>query len=204
MESLAPSVRAAQAIGIISSAFLSGLFLISPQCNIGLFSIVEFVLLSTNSLIMFLGGILAFSYGFVPAVSQAPNTLLVREWQTAYTRGTAASPALAIISTLSYIYLSYSLLFTAYHQVAQLYALSALATCSIVPYTLICMKSVNGKLKNKVQDSMELDRSEEMNESKARKGEHSDELLGWWSILNAGRGMLPFIGACLGIYASVS
>ncbi|KAI4210312.1 MAG: hypothetical protein LQ351_006836 [Letrouitia transgressa] len=150
------------------------------------------------------GGILAFSYGFVPAVSQAPNTLLVREWQTAYTRGTAASPALAIISTLSYIYLSYSLLFTAYHQVAQLYALSALATCSIVPYTLICMKSVNGKLKNKVQDSMELDRSEEMNESKARKGEHSDELLGWWSILNAGRGMLPFIGACLGIYASVS
>ncbi|KAL9609090.1 MAG: hypothetical protein Q9167_006122 [Letrouitia subvulpina] len=172
MESLAPSVRVAQAIGIITSAFLSG-------------------------------GVLAFSYGFVPALSQAPNTLLVREWQTAYTRGTAVSPALAIVSTFSYIYLSYSLLFTAYHRMAQLYALAALATCSIVPYTLICMRSVNGKLKHKVQDSKKLDRSEEMNESKARKGEHSDELLGWWSILNAGRGMLPFVGACLGIYASV-
>ena len=108
-----------------------------------------------------------------------------------------------MISALSYTYLSYNLLHTAYHDMAQIYALAALVTGSIVPYTLVFMRSVNGKLNHKVQDSKELDRSEEMNESKAQKGEHTDELLGWWSILNAGRGFLPFIGACLGIYASV-
>ncbi|KAL8721309.1 MAG: hypothetical protein Q9225_001969 [Loekoesia sp. 1 TL-2023] len=169
--SLPPSLRLAQAIGIMTSAFLSG-------------------------------GVLAVSYGFVPSMSQAPNTLLVREWRTTYGRGIAASPAIAILSSLSYIYLSYSLSFTLNHNKAEVYALAALATGSIVPFTLIFMKNVNGKLNNKVEESKELDRTEEMNESKAKKGEHSQELLNWWAVLNFGRGLLPFTGACLGIYAS--
>lgn len=136
-------------------------------------------------------------------MSQAPNTLLVREWRTTYGRGLAASPALAVISTLSYIYLSYNLSFTLNHHKAEVYALAALATGSIVPFTLIFMKNVNGKLNNKVEVSKRLDRSEEMNESKDKKGEHSQELLDWWAVLNFARGLLPFTGACLGFYASV-
>ena len=135
-------------------------------------------------------------------MAQAPNTLLVREWHTTYSRGVAVAPALAIFSALNYLYLSYNLSFTLNHHKAEIYALAALATGSIAPFTLIIMKNVNGKLYGKVEESKELDRSEEMNETKAKKGEHSQELLKWWSILNASRGMLPFTGACLGIYAS--
>ncbi|KAL8834951.1 MAG: hypothetical protein Q9170_003528 [Blastenia crenularia] len=170
--SLPPSVRLAQAIGIMTSAFLSG-------------------------------GVLAVSYGFVPSMAQAPNTLLVREWQTTYGRGIAASPAIAVASALSYIYLSYNLSFTLNHHKAEVYALAALATASIVPYTLIFMKNVNGKLNRKVEDSKKLDRSKEMDESSDKKEDHAQELLSRWTIHNAARAMFPFTGACLGIYATV-
>ncbi|KAL8731861.1 MAG: hypothetical protein Q9166_003145 [cf. Caloplaca sp. 2 TL-2023] len=169
--SLPPSLRLAQAIGIMTSAFLSG-------------------------------GVLAVSYGFVPSMSQAPNTLLVREWKTTYSRGVAASPALAIVSTLSFAYLSYSLSFTLNQHKAEIYALAAIATGSIVPFTLIFMKKINGKLNQKVQQSKHLHRTEEMNESKDKKGEHSQELLSRWAKLNFARGLLPLAGACLGMYAS--
>ncbi|KAL8963520.1 MAG: hypothetical protein Q9193_000236 [Seirophora villosa] len=168
---LPPSLRLAQAVGIMTSTFLSG-------------------------------GVLAVSYGFVPSMSQAPNTLLVREWHTTYGRGAAASPALAMLSTLSYLYLSYNLSFTLNHHKAEVYALAAIATGSIVPFTLIVMKTVNGKLYRKVEKSKGLDRSEEMSESQDKKGEKSQELLDRWAMLNFGRGLLPFTGACLGFYAS--
>lgn len=142
------------------------------------------------------------SYGFVPSMSQAPNTLLVREWKTTYRRGVAAAPALAIASTLSFAWLSYSLSFTLNHHKAEIYALAALATGSIVPFTIIFMTSVNGKLYRKVQDSKHLSRTEEMNESKDKKGEKSQELLDRWAIMNFTRGLLPLTGASLGIYAS--
>ncbi|KAI4229350.1 MAG: hypothetical protein L6R40_008062 [Gallowayella cf. fulva] len=169
--SLPPSLRWAQAVGIMTSAFLSG-------------------------------GVLAVSYGFVPSMSQAPTTLLVREWKTTYGRGVAASPALAIVSTFSFAYLSYSLSFTLNHHKAEIFALAAIATGSIVPYTLIFMKGVNGKLYKKVKDSKHLDRSEEIDESKDKKGERSRDLLDRWAFLNFVRGLLPFAGASLGIYAS--
>ncbi|CAL8584441.1 hypothetical protein XPA_010041 [Xanthoria parietina] len=169
--SLPPSLRLAQAVGIMASAFLSG-------------------------------GVLAVSYGFVPSMSQAPNTLLVREWKTTYGRGVAAAPPLAIVSTLSFAWLSYSLSFTLNHHKAEIYALAALATGSIVPFTIFFMSTVNGKLYRKVQNSKHLSRIEEMDESKDKKGEKSRDLLYWWATMNATRGLLPFAGASLGMYAS--
>ncbi|KAL8873299.1 MAG: hypothetical protein Q9174_001214 [Haloplaca sp. 1 TL-2023] len=168
---LPPSLRLAQAIGIMTSAFLSG-------------------------------GVLAVSYGFVPSMAQAPNTLLVREWKTTYNRGAAASPALAIVSTFSFAYLSYNLVFTLNQHKAEVYALAALVTGSIVPYTLIFMKGINAQLNRKVQESKHLDRSDEFNEKEAKKGELSQDLLNRWATWNFGRGLLPFAGACLGVYAS--
>ncbi|KAL8688118.1 MAG: hypothetical protein Q9218_005888 [Villophora microphyllina] len=135
-------------------------------------------------------------------MSQAPNTLLVREWRTAYARGVAAAPALAIVSTLSYVYLSYNLAFTLNQHKAEVYALAALATGSIVPYTLIFMTKTNGKLYQKVEDSKHLERSTEFDESKGKKSDNAQALLARWSVLNFIRGLLPFTGACLGFYAS--
>ncbi|KAL8763935.1 MAG: hypothetical protein Q9184_000378 [Pyrenodesmia sp. 2 TL-2023] len=136
-------------------------------------------------------------------MAQAPNTLLVREWRTTYGRGIAASPAIAAVSAMSFIYLSYSLSFTLNHHKAEVYALAAIATGSIVPFTLIFMKNVNGKLNNKVEKSRALDRTEEMDEKDDKKGERSHELLEWWAVMNSTRALLPFTGACLGLYASI-
>lgn len=193
--SFPPSIRLAQAVGIMTSAFLSGEFLEPPREP-------SFHLRASRILTSFAGGVLAVSYGFVPSMSLAPNTLLVREWHTTYGRGIAASPALAAVSAVSFVYLSYNLSFTLNHHKAEVYALAALVTGSIVPFTLIFMKNVNGKLYNKVEKSKGLDRTEEMDEKEDKKGERSHELLGWWAIMNTSRALLPFTGACLGIYAS--
>lgn len=193
---LPPSLRLAQAIGIMTSAFLSGMLIAQ------IFSRPAVHEKSEQMLIRIAGGVLAVSYGFVPSMSQAPNTLLVREWQTAYGRGVAAAPPLALVSTFCYLYLSYNLSFTLNHHKGEMYALAAIATGSIVPFTLVCMKTVNGKLNSKVEKSKGLHRSEEMNESKDKKGDSSQELLNRWAVLNFTRGLLPFAGACLGFYAS--
>ena len=149
------------------------------------------------------GGVLAISYGFVSSMALAHNTLLVRQWKNTYGRGIAAAPALAIVSTISYAWLSYSLSFTLNHHKAELYALAAVATGSIVPFTIYFMTGVNGKLSRKVELSKHLQRTEEMDESKEKKEEHSQDLLAWWSILNFTRGLLPLAGATLGMYASI-
>ncbi|KAI4252649.1 MAG: hypothetical protein LQ352_004172 [Teloschistes flavicans] len=135
-------------------------------------------------------------------MAQAQNTLLVREWRTTYNRGVAAAPALTIVSTLSYVYLSYNLAFTLNQHKAEVYALAALVTGSIVPYTLIFMTKTNGKLYQKARDSKHLDRVVEFDESKSKKSDNAQQLLAHWSVLNFIRGLLPFTGACLGFYAS--
>ncbi|KAL9581958.1 MAG: hypothetical protein Q9212_003577 [Teloschistes hypoglaucus] len=176
---LPPSLRLAQALGIMTSAFLSD-----------------------EVLTFFAGGVLAVSYGFVPSMVQAHNTMLVRQWRTTYNRGVAAAPALTIVSTLSYVYLSYNLAFTLNQHKAEVYALAALVTGSIVPYTLMFMMKTNGKLYQKARDSKSLERVEEFDESKCKEGDNARELLAHWSRLNFTRGLFPLTGACLGFYAS--
>ncbi|MCJ1257721.1 hypothetical protein MMC24_005547 [Lignoscripta atroalba] len=152
------------------------------------------------------GGILAVSYLAIPSLLLAPSTLLVHQWRRIYERGVATAPPLAAMSSLSFAYLAYqsqaSPLSTDDSR-AQLYALAALATLCIVPYTLVFMRSVNAKLLAKAGQTSIANLKEDIDEGAVLEGESVKELVDWWAVLNFGRGIFPMVGAVLGLFASL-
>ena len=90
------------------------------------------------------------------------------------------------------------------HPRGELYALAALMTVSVVPYTLLVMKSVNAKLLAKAEEMESLDAKDEVTEVGLPKGESAKELVDWWGVLNLGRGVFSLLGAVLGAWASLA
>ena len=84
-----------------------------------------------------------------------------------------------------------------------MYALSALFTLGIVPYTMIGMLPTNKKLQKKVEEMKGLDIGEKATEVGLAKGESAKELVDWWAVLNFGRGTFPLVGAVLGLWATL-
>jgi hypothetical protein len=181
------SIRAAQALGITASACLSGasaLVDLLPQID-------------RNCS----GGILAISYVTIPSLLLAPGSLGVRQWQKTFNQGKAAAPPIAMLSSAAFAYLAYKLSKTLNQTKGELYGLAALSTLSIMPYTLVVMRGVNGKLLNKANDlkAMSLDDiATNLNDSE----ESAKELIDWWGTLNFGRGLLPLVGTIVGAWAT--
>ncbi|SLM35291.1 Protein of unknown function DUF1772 [Lasallia pustulata] len=168
------SIELAQVVGIAGSAFLSG-------------------------------GISFISYGVVPSLLLAPAPLLARQWRGMYLRGISVAPPFAVVSFAAYSYLAvklYDAPLSVNHPKGELYALAALMTISVMPYTLLAMKNVNAKLMAKAKDMESLEVKEEVTEVGLPKGESAKDLVRWWGILNFGRGVLPLVGALLGAWAS--
>lgn len=142
------------------------------------------------------------SYGSIPSILLAPHPLAVRQWRKLYSQGKAAAPPLAALSAMSFSFLAYKLSKTLNQTKGELYALAALSTISIVPYTLIVMRATNDKLTNKANDSETWSIKDEEDGLGLEKGKSAKELLDWWGLLNFARGMFPLIGAGLGAWAS--
>ncbi|KAK0509279.1 hypothetical protein JMJ35_008650 [Cladonia borealis] len=149
------------------------------------------------------GSILSLSYASVPSFLLAPSPILVRQWHSAYESGKIINPSISALSALSYAFLSYRLYGTLNHPKAEMYALSALLTVAIVPYTAIGMQPTNKKLKKKLEEMKGLDIGEKATEIGLAKGESAKELLDWWATLNFGRGIFPLVGAILGMWATL-
>lgn len=106
-----------------------------------------------------------------------------------------------MLSSAAFGYLAYKLSKTLNQTKGELYGLAALSTLSIIPYTLIVMRDVNGKLLNKANDlkTMSLDDIiTNLNDSE----ESAKELIDWWATLNLGRGLLPLVGTIVGAWAT--
>lgn len=147
------------------------------------------------------------SYGTVPALLLAPTPLLVRQWRTMYLRGKSIAPPISVVSLASSGYLAmklYNAPLSVHHPRGELYALAALMTVSIVPYTLLVMSDVNAKLMAKAEEMESLDAKDEVTEIGMPKGESAKELVDWWAVLNLGRGVFPLLGAVLGAWASLA
>ena len=84
-----------------------------------------------------------------------------------------------------------------------MYALSALFTLAIVPYTVLAMQPTNKKLGRKLEEMKGLDIGEKATEIGLAKGESAKELLDWWATLNLGRGLFPLVGSILGLWATL-
>ena len=74
----------------------------------------------------------------------------------------------------------------------RIYGLAAFSTLAIVPYTLIGMRDVNGRLFARVEGEREVEEAE------------VHALLREWRWWNAGRALLPLVGCGLGWWAMIS
>ena len=105
---------------------------------------------------------------------------------------------------MSYAYLSYRLYGTLNHPKAEMYGLSGLAALGIYPYTIFVMMPTNQELFQKHDEMKGLHVGEKATEVGLAKGESTKELLDKWGMLNLGRGMLPLVGAVLGLWTTLA
>jgi hypothetical protein len=149
------------------------------------------------------GSILAISYLSVPSFLLAPSPILARQWQLCFDRGKIINPAIALVSAVTYAWLSYKLYGTLNHPKAEIYAISAILTLGIVPYTIIGMMPTNKKLLKKCEEMKGMSVEEKATEVGFARGESTKELVDRWGMLNLGRGALPLVGAVLGLWTTL-
>lgn len=150
------------------------------------------------------GSILSLSFLAVPAWLLAPAPLLVRQWQRSFDRGKIMNPAIAILSSLSYGFLSYKLYGGLNHPKAEMYGLAAVMPFAVVPYTMLVMMSTNQKLFEKHDEMKGMEVGEKATEVGLAEGESTKELVDRWGMMNLGRGMFPLVGAVLGLWTTLA
>lgn len=114
---------------------------------------------------------------------------LLSQWARMYGYGIQLMPAGAMTTTLLYGYLIFSK--RRLSQPWHLYAVAALATISIVPYTRFVMLSTNNILFELDDQNFGVDLM------------HVQELVEKWRQLHIGRSMLPMVGAVVGMIATL-
>ncbi|KAF5358661.1 hypothetical protein D9758_007729 [Tetrapyrgos nigripes] len=140
------------------------------------------------------GSIFSISFISFPSLLTSPNHLAA-QWANLYARGATLMPPLSILSSSAFAYSAYflyknptgfGLSESTSLTKAKLYIFAALLTVGIVPYTRGMMLPTNNKLKAR-KDGLDLAYTDE-----------TLELAVKWNMMNAGRGLLPFLGAVVG------
>lgn len=146
------------------------------------------------------GGNCAISVLFVPRLLESPAPLLLQQWNNLYQVGMRTFPPLAIVASVSYFYLARDAGFGESWK-ATAYAISGALTVGIIPYTLLFMKKVNGKLATKLEEIRNLGKPESVVEEEESVGEESaHQLLDLWGLLNLMRGLMLSTAGVLGVW----
>ncbi|KAH0255972.1 DUF1772-domain-containing protein, partial [Aureobasidium melanogenum] len=145
------------------------------------------------------GNISALSLISIPAVanikndSSLSNAHAVRIWQQNYQRGATQNPPIALGASASLGYLAWSLrnLRTATVvglRPSALFAIAAVSTIAIVPFTIVLMRPTNNEL-------LGLAARAQKDETSVAETKDVEGLLERWTALNRVRGVLPMVGA---------
>lgn len=157
------------------------------------------------TLTQFIGSMFSISMFSIPSLLLAPSPVLARQWQLAFDRGRIINPAIALVSIFSYLWLSWSFYGGLNQHKAEMYALSAICTFGIWPYTIFSMMPINDKLFKKYDEFKEMNvTSEKAKEVGLAKGETTQELVQAWGNNNIGRVVFPTVGAVLGMWVTLS
>lgn len=140
----------------------------------------------------------------IPPILLAPDSLVARQWKKLFDLGKASAPPIAVASALSFGFISYQWYGTLNQPKAEFYGLSAFLTICVVPYTLVLMRGVNGKLLSKAAQISTLKKDDDFDESQLPKGQSSKELVDLWATYNAVRGILPLAGSIIGLWTTIS
>jgi len=143
------------------------------------------------------------SFFLVPSLLLAPSPILARQWQESFDRDKVINPAIALVSAVSYFWLSWRLYGGLNHPKAEMYALSAICALGIAPYTTFIMMPTNRKLFTKYDEMKGLSVQEKATDVGLARGESTKERVDRWGALNLVRGMFPLVGAVLGLWATL-
>ncbi|KAG9659778.1 DUF1772-domain-containing protein, partial [Aureobasidium melanogenum] len=145
------------------------------------------------------GNISALSLISIPAVanikndSSLSNAHAVRIWQQNYQRGATQNPPIALGASTSLGYLAWSLRNFRTATVVRLrpsalFAIAAVSTIAIVPFTIVFMRPTNNEL-------LGLAARAQKDETSVAETKDVEGLLERWTALNRVRGVLPMVGA---------
>ncbi|MCJ1411515.1 hypothetical protein MMC19_005605 [Ptychographa xylographoides] len=151
------------------------------------------------------GSVLAGSFLAMPSILLAPNALAAKQWRKLYLRGAATAPPFTIAVTLSFAYLAYVFNDTrlrAGGPKCQYYVGAALATLSIIPYTLVLMKETNSKLILKAAEADKVDVKDDIAHAGVAKNDDTRELMNNWISFNTFRCIFPLTACALGTVAA--
>ncbi|CEI65321.1 hypothetical protein FVEN_g6253 [Fusarium venenatum] len=130
------------------------------------------------------GFIASLSLAGIPAALQLPAPSSTIVWHELFNRGFALMPKFAVTTTAAYFYAAY----TAQKQGHAWKGLvvGAVSTVSIIPFTILFMKSTNELLFKAAAGTLEASQ------------EDVAKLIGRWGFLNLVRSLIPLAGAVAG------
>jgi Domain of unknown function (DUF1772) len=151
------------------------------------------------------GVVFSFSGLLVPRILESPTPLLLRQWKHAFDVGKTRVPPLAGVCASSFLYLAYEVHKHNTPNVVpykwKMYAMSALLTLGIVPYTLLIMQPTNRKLESKEKETRSLAVTDTIVEAGLGE-ETAHALVDKWATMNIGRAALLSLAAVLAAWAT--
>ncbi|CZR61030.1 uncharacterized protein PAC_10926 [Phialocephala subalpina] len=166
--------------------------------------------LGLSSSLILAGQTITLSTFLIPRLLDSPTPLMLKQWNTMFQVGRKAGPQLALLSAISYFYLSYKSHLSPLPAFSNTllskttsYAIAGLLSIGIVPYTLIFISGTNSKLLKKVEETKTLKVSDEVVEV-GLGNESAHALVDWWGMLNLGRGALLVASGVLGAWTALN
>ncbi|KAG9236286.1 hypothetical protein BJ875DRAFT_236026 [Amylocarpus encephaloides] len=151
----------------------------------------------TTSLLL-TGSALNFTFAIVPIILLAPPSTLLRQWKLNFDLGKVSQPPLALISSVSYVYVfakSWYVRDGAWRNDMWGLLVAAALSVGIVPWTVVMMGDVNSRL-------MEMERGvREMGDGvKEESMRNAHELVDRWGMLNLVSTGMVGLGAAIGAW----
>jgi hypothetical protein len=135
----------------------------------------------------------------IPALGLAPVPLRLQQWLVIYDVGKYVSPPVSITSAVSWATAAWISHSQGGDSEWKLYAVAALATASVLGFTVLAMLPTNKELIRRAKVVTEAKGDELDREFEAK----SEELIGLWDSLNYVRAVLPMVAAWVGLYAAL-
>ncbi|KAF8451645.1 hypothetical protein BGX38DRAFT_1181829, partial [Terfezia claveryi] len=144
--------------------------------------------------------------------------LAQKQWSNLYNLGKKTMPFLSVLTSFSYLVLSrlytspLNAIVPLTHRKPFLYILSSGLTLSMIPYTMIFMRSTIAglekagqllKLGGVARGEKGVEREEQIENMKKVEGKNTKQLIDEWGVLNLGRAALTGLGFVLGIWGSI-
>lgn len=149
------------------------------------------------------GGLFTLSKTLTPTLLLAsPASLALSQWRLASRTQATSITVFSLLSSSSFAYLSYSMYKTLNQPRSEIFALAALVTAGVLPYSFFL---IDGLEKTFVEEVRIKGKGKEKERAAGNNSENESvkQLVDRWGMINLGRTGLGIVGAGLGAWATL-